>query len=71
MVSTNPLKFADHYVWLTYREVDVKRREIGSALHTWFQKGVLGGGEMETVGIWSPNRPGEIRRRLCSVQHIN
>lgn len=57
LVSTNPLKFADHYVWLTYREVDVKRREIGSALHTWFQKGVLGGGEMETVGIWSPNRP--------------
>ena len=59
IVSKNPLKFADHYVWETYAQVDVRRRNVGSALHTWFSDGTLGGGELDTVGIWSPNRPGE------------
>ncbi|TFK55189.1 acetyl-CoA synthetase-like protein [Heliocybe sulcata] len=49
--------FAKQFVWQTYGEVDVRRRAIGSALHALFQKGVLGGGDMETVGIWSQNRP--------------
>ena len=57
-VSANPLKFADHYVWDTYAQVDVKRRAVGSALHAWFKDGTLGGSELETVGIWSINRPG-------------
>ncbi|EPQ58395.1 acetyl-CoA synthetase-like protein [Gloeophyllum trabeum ATCC 11539] len=50
-------QLANHFVWQTYAEVDVRRRAIGSALHALFQSGVLGGGEMDTVGIWSQNRP--------------
>ncbi|OCB84221.1 acetyl-CoA synthetase-like protein [Sanghuangporus baumii] len=57
IVSKNPLKFADHYVWETYNQVDQRRRNVGSALHRYFTDGVLGGGEMPTVGIWSQNRP--------------
>lgn len=58
IISTNPLKFADRYEWLTWGEVDNKRRYIGSALQSLFQKREVGGGEYETVGIWSANRPG-------------
>lgn len=58
VLSTNPLKFADHYVWETYREVDVRRRAVGSALHGMFASGTLQGGDHDTVGLWSPNRPG-------------
>lgn len=58
LVSKNPLKFADHYVWETYAQVDQRRRNIGSALHKYFTDDLLGGGEMPTVGIWSINRPG-------------
>lgn len=57
-VSASPPKFADHYVWQTYAQVDVKRRAVGSALHAWFKDGSLGGHELDTVGIWSINRPG-------------
>ncbi|KAH9484154.1 Long chain acyl-CoA synthetase 6, peroxisomal [Psilocybe cubensis] len=57
ILSTNPLKFAPTYTWQTYGEVDVKRRHIGSAVHTLFTQGVLGGGEYPTVGIWAPNCP--------------
>ncbi|KAH7929786.1 long-chain-fatty-acid-CoA ligase [Leucogyrophana mollusca] len=56
VLSTNPLKFGP-YVWQTYREVDIRRRRIGSALHALFQSGELVGQDMETVGIWSQNRP--------------
>jgi len=58
IVSEKPLKFADRYEWLTWDEVDCRRKYIGSALHLLFQAGVIGGGEYETVGIWSQNRPG-------------
>ncbi|KAI0273787.1 long-chain-fatty-acid-CoA ligase [Gloeopeniophorella convolvens] len=57
LVSKNPLKFADHYVWETYGEADERRRNIGSAIHTLFENGTLGGGEIPTVGLWSQNRP--------------
>jgi len=57
VISTNPPKFADRYEWLTWGEVDNRRQYIGSALHSLFQKGEVGGGEYETVGIWSANRP--------------
>ncbi|KAF9532324.1 hypothetical protein CPB83DRAFT_847650 [Crepidotus variabilis] len=57
LISTNPLKYATAYTWITYGEADLRRRYIGSALHTLFQKGELGGGELPTVGIWSMNRP--------------
>ena len=58
LVSSKPVKYADHYVWETYEQIDIKRRAVGSALYTWFKDGTLGGGELETVGIWSKNRPG-------------
>lgn len=35
LVSLNPLKFAPDYVWMSYEDVDCRRRDIGSAL-TWF-----------------------------------
>lgn len=57
VLSTNPLKLAKHFAWETYGQIDIRRRHIGSALATLFEKGELGGGELETVGIWSPNRP--------------
>lgn len=57
IVSTNPLKFGP-YVWQTYKQVDVHRRRIGSALHSLFSRGELKGEDLETVGIWSQNRPG-------------
>ncbi|XP_006462792.1 hypothetical protein AGABI2DRAFT_186655 [Agaricus bisporus var. bisporus H97] len=57
IISTNPLKFADRYEWITYGEVDKKRRYIGSAMHSLFSQDEVGGGEYQTVGIWSANRP--------------
>ncbi|KAI0053843.1 acetyl-CoA synthetase-like protein [Auriscalpium vulgare] len=57
IVSKNPVQFADHYVWQTYAQVDVRRRNLGSAIHSLFEDGTLAGGELPTVGIWSQNRP--------------
>ncbi|KAJ7093232.1 hypothetical protein C8R44DRAFT_815926 [Mycena epipterygia] len=57
VVSKQPLKFANQYEWQTYGQVDVRRRQLGSALVHLFKTGVIGGGELETVGIWSINRP--------------
>jgi long-chain acyl-CoA synthetase len=59
LVSKNPLTYAHHYVWQTYAEVDERRRHIGSAIHTLFENGTVGGGEHPTVGLWSSNRPGK------------
>jgi hypothetical protein len=60
ILSTNPLKYANQYIWQTYGEVDLRRRYVGSALVSMFNKGELGGGEYDTVGIWAANRPGEL-----------
>ncbi|KAJ6547071.1 hypothetical protein B0H19DRAFT_955000 [Mycena capillaripes] len=57
VLSKQPLKLANHYEWQTYAQVDVRRRNIGSALVHLFKTGVLGGGNLETVGLWSINRP--------------
>ncbi|KAF8742705.1 hypothetical protein AX14_002515 [Amanita brunnescens Koide BX004] len=57
VVSKNPLRFANEYTWQTYGEVDGRRRHIGSALHSFFARGEVGGGDYDTVGIWSQNRP--------------
>ncbi|KAK2467033.1 hypothetical protein APHAL10511_001291 [Amanita phalloides] len=57
LVSKHPLRFDKKYVWQTYGEVDDRRRYIGSALHPMFADGVIGGGDYDTVGIWSQNRP--------------
>jgi len=58
VISAKPLKYGP-YIWQTYAEVDIRRRHVGSALFHMFAKGELGGSDLETVGIWSPNRPGE------------
>ncbi|KAH9039045.1 acetyl-CoA synthetase-like protein [Lactarius hengduanensis] len=57
VASKSPLKYADHYVWQTYAQVDDRRRNLGSAIHALFENGTVGGGEFPTVGLWSPNRP--------------
>lgn len=59
VVSKSPLKFANEFTWQTYGEVDDRRRHVGSALHALFTRGEVGGGNYDTVGIWSQNRPGE------------
>jgi long-chain acyl-CoA synthetase len=59
IISRNPLKFADHYEWLTWGEVDRQRQYIGSALHAIFKNGEVKAEDYETVGIWSQNRPGK------------
>jgi long-chain acyl-CoA synthetase len=58
VISTSPLKFGP-YVWQTYGEIDVRRRHLGSALYHMFRQGRIGGGELESVGVWSQNRPGK------------
>jgi hypothetical protein len=63
VASKSPLKYSDHYVWQTYAEVDERRRNLGSAIHALFENGTVGGGEYPTVGLWSPNRPGEFLTR--------
>lgn len=57
LISQNPVKYANHYVWLTFGQVDDRRRYIGSALDHLFKAGEIGGGEYRTVGLWSQNRP--------------
>ncbi|KAF9458659.1 hypothetical protein BDZ94DRAFT_1270171 [Collybia nuda] len=57
IISTSPLQFANKFLWQTYGQVDIRRRHVGSALVSMFQRGELGGGEYDTVGIWSANRP--------------
>jgi long-chain acyl-CoA synthetase len=62
MLSSNPVTFASHFVWETYKQVDERRRNIGSALEKLFRDGTLGqSSELQTVGIWSQNRPGNCR----------
>lgn len=52
---------AKEYHWLTYGEVDKRRRHVGSALELKHKSGLYRAGEeFETVGIWSINRPGEV-----------
>lgn len=60
VATKNPLKYADHYIWQTYAQVDERRRDLGSAIHALFENGTVGGGELPTVGLWCPNRPGKL-----------
>ncbi|EPQ50657.1 acetyl-CoA synthetase-like protein [Gloeophyllum trabeum ATCC 11539] len=60
--STDTPVHAGYYVWQTYAEVDQRRKAIGSAVCKLFERGGWegvrdGGREMQTVGIWSANRP--------------
>jgi long-chain acyl-CoA synthetase len=70
IISKSPPTYAHHYVWETYAEVDERRRHIGSALHTLFENGTVGGGDYPTVGLWSSNRPGKFST-LGVVQSVN
>lgn len=45
--------------------MDARRRAIGSAIHKLFETGVLGGGDLPTVGIWSMNCPSMSRIFMC------
>ncbi|KAG6874279.1 hypothetical protein C0995_001504 [Termitomyces sp. Mi166 len=75
VISTNPLKYAPQYAWETYGNVDLRRRNVGSALGSLFAKGELGGGEFNTVGIWSANRPGIVHcafgMRCSEINHAH
>jgi len=57
IISKNPLTYADHFVWQSYKTVAVRRKAIGSALYKLFNEGVVGGGDLKTVGVWSKNVP--------------
>ncbi|WFD33802.1 long-chain-fatty-acid--CoA ligase [Malassezia cuniculi] len=58
---------ANHFVWRTYKEVDLERTYIGSAISSWVENGLLdpkqgeGTTKPEKSGIaiayWGPNRP--------------
>ena len=59
-VSDQPLKFADHFIWQTYGEVDVRRKNLGSAIQGLFNSGdALATDGLETLALWSMNIPGE------------
>ena len=57
ILSKKPLTYADHHVWQSWPDVDARRRAVGSAVHKLFETRVLGGGDLDTVGIWSKNSP--------------
>lgn len=59
-VSADPLKFADHFVWLTWGEVAKRRLDVGSGVENLFRSGdAVGANGLETVGLWSANIPGQ------------
>lgn len=67
--SQEPLKFANHYVWQTWGEIDVRRRNVGSALEGLFKSGAaVGTNGLDTVGIWSANIPGEFPPSPCDFR---
>ncbi|KAG9104856.1 hypothetical protein FRC06_008086 [Ceratobasidium sp. 370] len=50
---------AKYFEWSTYAEIDVRRRRVGSALEVFRRNGELwnNGEKLQTVGLWSGNRP--------------
>ena len=78
-ISSNPLKFANKYEWMSYAEVNERRLNLGSAIEALFRSGLVGGGELPTVGIWCQNRPGasillltpKIRKTLRAYLFLN
>ncbi|THH29715.1 hypothetical protein EUX98_g4475 [Antrodiella citrinella] len=55
LISKEPLRWADSLEWQSYGTVDARRRAIGSGIYKLFRDGVVGGGTLQTVGIWSRN----------------
>lgn len=71
-ISTNPVKFANKYEWLSYAQVNERRLNLGSAIEALFRSGRAGGGELPTVGVWCQNRPGASRLLLTHTHdHIH
>lgn len=74
LLSINPPTYASEFVWLSYEDVDKRRRDIGAALVQHFKR--LGGAKkardveivneakddmglaMDTVGLWGANSVG-------------
>ncbi|KAF9648062.1 long-chain-fatty-acid-CoA ligase [Thelephora ganbajun] len=57
-VSTNPLKFADHFIWSTWGEVAKRRLDVGGGIENLFSSGdAVKANGLETVGLWSANTP--------------
>lgn len=64
-VSTNPLKFADRFVWSTWGDVAKRRLDVGSGIENLFRSGdALEANGLGTVGLWSANTPGESLFRM-------
>ncbi|KIP09103.1 hypothetical protein PHLGIDRAFT_126556 [Phlebiopsis gigantea 11061_1 CR5-6] len=57
LLSANPLTYASHYEWISWETADIRRQYIGSGLHHLFASGVVGGGPMRSLGIYSGNCP--------------
>ena len=59
-ISDEPLKFADHFAWRSYGEVDTRRKNLGSAIQGLFNSGdAFATDGLETVALWSMNIPGD------------
>lgn len=69
IVSTSPLKFSDQFVWQSWATIDARRRAVGSGLLKLFEDGVIGGGDLRTVGIWSKNCPSELSYHGDLIQY--
>ena len=67
VLSKSPLKHAPYHVWQSWPAVDARRRALGSGVHALFERGVLKGGDLPTVGIWSKNCPSECARWFLSL----
>lgn len=71
--SQDPLKFANHFVWQTWGEIDARRKNVGSALQGLFKSGAaVGTNGLDTVGIWSANTPGMLfpHASLCDFRQF-
>ena len=59
LLSANPVKYSPQFVWQSWGTIDARRRALGSGLLKLFEDGIIGGGDLRTVGIWSKNCPSE------------
>ena len=72
VVSAEPLKFADHFVWSTWGEVSKRRLDVGSGIEHLFRSGdAVKTNGLETVGVWSGNTPGECVYFTCSLSIVS
>ena len=58
-ISTNPLRFANNFIWATWGEVEKRRLNVGSGIENIFRSGdAVKANGFEIVGLWSLNTPG-------------